>query len=291
MRLIALTTIATLSCFACGGPTAAPERSAAAAEPASGGPAGGGEAKQSGEFVLRDSDTVKETHGATPSKLKPTKTEAVIKFIVVDKEKGPIPGIVVALTSPDGQKFYTQETDSTGFAEVLVPVGKKYDLVYLSLGRRDVAASVPVTNEPNQNIKLTMRYKFHAAPPPVKNAPEAVADEPRFVLDGVQFDVGKATIRPESLPRLDSVAEYMTHKPSTRIEISGHSDNVGNPKNNKELSEKRAAACRDYLASKGIEASRVDAVGFGDERPIASNGTEEGRQQNRRIEAKELTSP
>lgn len=286
MRLITLTTIATLS-LACASQPAPKERTAAA-EPASG---SGAEAKQSGEFVLRDSDSVKEVHGATPSKLKPSKTEALIKFIVVDKDKGPMRGIVVSLTSPEGQKFYTEETDATGYAEVLVPVGKKYDLVYLSLGRRDVAASVPVTSDPNQNIKLTMRYKFHAPPPAMKNAPAAAVEEPRFVLDGVQFDVGKATIRPESLPRLDSVVEYMTHKPSTRIEISGHSDNVGNPKTNKQLSEKRAQACRDYLASKGIEASRIDAVGFGDERPIASNDTDEGRQQNRRIEAKELTAP
>ena len=89
--------------------------------------------------------------------------------------------------------------------------------------------------------------------------------------------------------RLDSVVEFMAHKRSARVEISGHTDNVGNAKANKALSQRRAQACRDYLVSKGIEPGRITAVGFGDERPIAPNDTEEGRQKNRRIEAMELS--
>lgn len=231
------------------------------------------------EFLLRDSGSAKAAHGATPSKIKATKSEAAMKFFVVDKEKGPIPGIVISLTAPDGTKYYTAETDAAGYSEVLVPVGKKYDLVYLSLGRKDIEASVPVTDEPNQNIKLTLRYKRWEA---------EGEDAPRFVLDGVQFDTGKATIRAESFPRLDSVVEYLTHKKSVRIEVSGHTDNVGNPKSNQELSERRAQAVRAYLVSKGIDGSRIQAVGYGDKRPIAPNDTEEGRQRNRRIEASEL---
>ena len=66
-----------------------------------------------------------------------------------------------------------------------MPVGQKYDVTYLSLGRGDIAATVTVTNEPKQNIKLTLRYKRLPPPPP-------------FVLTGVNFDTGKAIIRPES---------------------------------------------------------------------------------------------
>ena len=90
------------------------------------------------------------------------------------------------------------------------------------------------------------------------------------------------------LPRLDHVYEYLAHKRSARIEISGHTDNVGNPKANKDLSQRRAQACRDYLVGKGIDAARIVAVGKGDEAPVAPNDTEEGRRQNRRIEATEL---
>ncbi len=236
-------------------------------------------------FELQESTIARKAKGATASQIKATRTEAAMKFVVVDKEKGPVKGIVISLAAPDGQKFYTSETDATGYAEVLVPVGQKYDLVYLSLGRRDISTSVTVTNESNQNIKLTLRYKSPPIAPKLAEGDTPTA--PRFVLNGVNFDTAKATIRPESIPRLDSVVEFMAHKKSSRIEISGHTDNVGKPKTNKTLSENRARACRDFLVSKGIAADRITAVGFGDERPIAPNATEEGRQQNRRIEAME----
>ncbi len=229
-------------------------------------------------FVLGKSDTAKDAHGTAESKIKPTKTEAALKFFVVDKDKGPIEGVVISLTAPDGTKYYTKETDSAGYAEVLVPVGKKYSLVYLSLGRKDIAASVPVTDEPNQNVKLTLRYKRH----------DRKQEQEVFVLEGVLFDTGKATLRPESFPRLDRVVEYMTHKKRARIQISGHTDNVGDANANKVLSENRAKACREYLVSKGIDGARVTAVGYGSEQPIATNDTPEGRQLNRRIEATEL---
>ena len=84
------------------------------------------------------------------------------------------------------------------------------------------------------------------------------------------------------------MVEYLTHKTSAKVEISGHTDNVGNKKKNKALSTKRAEACRDYLVSKGIDSGRIEAVGYGDERPIESNATPEGQQKNRRIEATEF---
>ncbi len=227
------------------------------------------------EFKLQDTHTAKEAHGATASKIKPTRTEAAMKLFVVDKDKGPVKGIVIFLTGPDKTKYYAEPTDSAGYAEVLVPVGKTYDITYLSLGRHEIAATVPVADEPSQSVKLTLRYKREVAPKPL-------------VLDGVNFDTAKATIRPESYSHLDAVVDFMVHKKDARVEISGHTDNVGNAQANKTLSEKRAQACRNYLVSKGIDKKRLDAVGFGDEHPIAPNDSDEGRQKNRRIEAKEL---
>ena len=232
------------------------------------------------DFVTRASDHTQATQVVKASKISSTATEAALKFFVLDKDKGPVKGIIISVSSPEGAKYYTEETDTDGYAELLVPVGQKYEVIYLSLGRRDIGAKLSVSDEPKQNIKLTLRYKRYDAPPG--------ATEPRFVLDGVYFDTGKTTIRADSFARLDGVVEYMTHKKSARIEISGHTDNLGNPKANKTLSQKRAQACRDYLISKGIDAGRVVAVGYGDERPITSNETEDGRQKNRRIEASEL---
>lgn len=243
-----------------------------AGAPAGAAPDGG----NSDEFVLQGAGgTAKSARGVKESKLQATKTEALMKFFVVDKDKGPVKGVVISLAAADGQKFYAEETDAEGYTEVLVPVGQKYEITYLSLGRKDIAANVTVTSEPKQNVKLTLRYKREQAPPP-------------FILAGVVFDTNKATLRPESFPKLDVVLEFMKFKKSARVEIAGHTDNVGKPKANKLLSERRAQACRAYLISRGIEGSRLEAVGHGAEVPTASNDTEEGRQKNRRMEAREL---
>lgn len=228
------------------------------------------------EFILKDAEGgAKGAQGAKGSKIVPTKTEAAMKFFVVDKDKGPVKGAVICLISSEGDRYYTEETDETGYAEVLVPVGKKYEVTYLSLGRKDIATTVAVTSEPKQSIKLTLRYKKVPPPPP-------------FVLTGVNFDTGKTIIKPESLDRLDVVVEFMRYRKSANIEISGHTDNVGNAKANQVLSAKRANACRAYVMSKGIDGGRITAVGFGDARPVAPNTSAENRQKNRRIEVVEL---
>jgi outer membrane protein OmpA-like peptidoglycan-associated protein len=226
------------------------------------------------EFKLQDTHTAKDAHGSTASKIKPTRTEAAMKLFVVDKDKGPIKGVGVFMTGPDKTKYYAEPTDSAGYTELLVPVGKTYDITFLSLGRHEIAATVPVADEPSQSVKLTLRYKREN-------------DKP-FILSGVEFDTAKATIRPGSFKQLDDVVDFMVHKKDARIEISGHTDNVGNPLANKTLSQKRAEACRNYIVSKGIDKKRMDAVGEGDTRPVAPNDTDEGRQKNRRIEAREL---
>jgi outer membrane protein OmpA-like peptidoglycan-associated protein len=255
---------------------------------------GGG--SSSDEFQLATSDDAESAHGDHESAIQATATEAAMRLFVVDPDAGALPGIVIKLTAPDGRAYYTGETDSQGYAEVLVPAGQRYDLEYLSLGRRTTTAHVDVPSGPRQDIRLTLRYRQHRpaahrldAAPPEPSAPPAPEPEPEgLVLEGILFESGSATLDPESNPRLDRVVEYMTHRASARIRIEGHTDNVGNPAANRTLSEQRAQAVRAYLVSHGIDGSRVEAVGLGDAQPIASNDTEEGRAQNRRIEAVEL---
>ena len=225
-----------------------------------------------GSFKLQDSKGVaKEAHGAKASKIEPTKTEAAMKFFVVEKDKGPIKGIVIVLTSPAGMKYYTEETDADGYAETLVPVGQKYEVTYLALGRSDVAANVTVSNEPKQSVKLTLRWKKLPPPPP-------------FVLTGIVFDTAKTTIKPESTVRLDIVADFMSHKKSAQVEIAGHTDNVGGADYNRQLSQRRASSVAQYLESRGVSEQRLMTAGGGENHPIASNSTEQGRAANRRVE-------
>jgi len=226
---------------------------------------------------------VKAAHGASASKIKATATHAALKLVVVDKDKGPIQGLAISVTgAKDGKKLYATPTDSTGYTELLVPVGQDYTIVYLSLGLSETAATLPISEEPNQNVRLTLRYTR------IMPKKTASGQDAGIVLGGVNFDTGKSSIRKDSFEQLDTVVEYMAHKPGVRVEISGHTDNVGDKEANKKLSLARAQACVDYLVKKGIERSRLEAVGYGDQIPVASNVTPEGREQNRRIEAREL---
>lgn len=293
LQLITLVAVAVPLGFACGGSQPADPASGAggAAEGpdlGGGGSGAGAEAGGDNEFQLSDSDTAGQAHGEHPSEIEATETEAAMRLFVVDPETGPIEGIVIKMTAPDGTEYYTGETDSQGYAEVLVPNGQRYEMEYLSLGRRNTTANVDVPDRENYDARLTLRYRRYRGSQ--RDAPSGGGEpEPqRFVLEGVQFDSGRASIKDESFPRLDRIVEYMTHKPNARIRIEGHTDNVGNARANQRLSERRAQAVREYLIENGIDGERIEAVGHGDEQPVASNDTEEGRQQNRRIEAIEL---
>jgi OmpA-OmpF porin, OOP family len=102
----------------------------------------------------------------------------------------------------------------------------------------------------------------------------------------VQFDSGKAEVKSQYLPELEQFAQALKQKPEVKVEIEGHTDNVGNAAKNKSLSEARAKAVRDVLVKKyGIAADRVTAQGYGMEKPVAGNDTPEGREKNRRVDA------
>jgi outer membrane protein OmpA-like peptidoglycan-associated protein len=100
----------------------------------------------------------------------------------------------------------------------------------------------------------------------------------------VQFETGKATLLKKSYPVLDQVVSVMNTYPDYSLNISGHTDNVGDDKFNLDLSERRAKACYDYLLSKGIAAGRMASKGYGETQPKADNKTAAGREANRRVE-------
>lgn len=105
-----------------------------------------------------------------------------------------------------------------------------------------------------------------------------------FSLNPIQFATGSAQILPESLPVLDEVAEILIAAPGLELDIEGHTDSTGDPASNLALSLDRAESVRDYLIGAGVAEGRLVAAGRGDSEPTADNSTEEGRQQNRRIE-------
>lgn len=100
----------------------------------------------------------------------------------------------------------------------------------------------------------------------------------------IHFDTGKATIKPESQRIVGEIAALLRDNPGLQVSIEGHTDNTGTPQGNKTLSDERARAVVAAVAAQGIEASRMGAVGWGQDKPVADNATEEGRAKNRRVE-------
>lgn len=107
-----------------------------------------------------------------------------------------------------------------------------------------------------------------------------------IVLNNIFFDYNKATLRPESYTELNNLLQLMQQNPTLIIEISGHTDNRGTAEYNKKLSNDRSKAVVDYLISKGIPATRMTYKGYGFDKPVVPNTTEENMQLNRRVEFK-----
>jgi OOP family OmpA-OmpF porin len=100
----------------------------------------------------------------------------------------------------------------------------------------------------------------------------------------INFDTGKSSIRDESRPVIEQVVQMMKDNPELKLSVEGHTDNVGSPASNKTLSEQRAKSVVTALVSEGISAERLSSSGYGQDKPIDDNNTEEGRARNRRVE-------
>ena len=100
----------------------------------------------------------------------------------------------------------------------------------------------------------------------------------------LEFDTGKATLRPDAQPTVDQVLALLKGHPDLKLGVEGHTDNVGDKKSNLELSRKRAESVVKYLSDKGIDGKRLKADGKGDAVPVADNRSEDGRATNRRVE-------
>lgn len=100
----------------------------------------------------------------------------------------------------------------------------------------------------------------------------------------ILFETGKSTIQNESLPVIDQIFELLKLEPTHEISIEGHTDNVGNAISNKKHTNDRSEAVMEALIAKGTDKSRMSFIGWGQEKPVADNKTNEGRAQNRRVE-------
>ena len=204
--------------------------------------------------------------------------DAKIDGSIVDmRSRQPQNNELIVFKSQKNGNEYQVISDSLGKFNTRLPAGDKYEIFIM--GFKDSTSynilEIPALG-PNAFYKNPFTVKLEFDPPKT------------FVLDNVEFDFGKATLRPASYKTLDELAEYLQRKSDDRIEIGGHTDNVGSEAKNKILSLERAKSIVGYLVAKGIDAARLTAKGYGSMEPIEENNTEAGRQKNRRSEVKIL---
>ena len=125
-----------------------------------------------------------------------------------------------------------------------------------------------------------------AAPPPPPPTPAAPPVQKKIVLRGVNFDFGKANIRPDATPILKEAATILKDNANLKVAVEGHTDSKGSDDYNLKLSMQRAAAVKAFLVQDGVAESRLSTRGLGESQPVASNETDDGRAQNRRVELK-----
>lgn len=190
---------------------------------------------------------------------------------------------------------YDKETNATLAAEVLMvnlKTKKTQFNDYTSAETGDFLAVMPVGSDYSLNVsaKGYLFYSEHFELPEKNgNKPveltvymERIKTGRNLTLKNIFFETNMATLLPQSIVELDVLLALLTENPKLVIEIQGHTDNTGNDAQNMLLSEARAKAVYNYLIDKNIDAGRLQFKGYGRNKPIASNATPEGRQQNRR---------
>jgi len=218
-----------------------------------------------------------------------------ISFVPIVKQKGPsltlLKGVISDSLTGNPIEAKVQISDNTankkvseissnvatGNYLVSLPSGKNYNITVDAKGYLFYSTniSIPDTSEFKELIKNIKLNKIE-----VGN---------KVVLNNIFFDYNQTSLRTDSYVELTNLQNMLQKNPELKIEISGHTDNVGNSGYNKTLSEGRAQAVVSYLINKGIDMNRLQYKGYGFQNPVASNDTEEGRQLNRRVEFKVIS--
>ncbi|MCX6153977.1 MAG: OmpA family protein [Candidatus Kapabacteria bacterium] len=192
--------------------------------------------------------------------------------VLNSKTKTPIDAEIHIDILPEGNSYATIRPDAAGNYQVSFPIGQNYAIYatadkFLSISENINLFVKPDSNEVLKNLEL---------------APLEIGST--ITLKNLFFDFAKSSIRPESFPELDRLVNILKDNPGVNIEVSGHTDNVGSEQRNLIISKDRANAVKTYLITKGIGEARLTAAGYGKEKSIATNDSEEGKQMNRRVE-------
>lgn len=206
--------------------------------------------------------------------VRPYKTFWVKGKVFDKKTLAGLPSTVELIDLSTRQPISRVQTDEKGNYLITLPVGKDYLFNvnrkgYLFFSDQFLLRQRDTTSIHEKNIPLV-----------------PIEADATVVLRNIFFDFNKYELKAESQAELDKVIQLLSDNPTIRIEISGHTDNIGSDLENKKLSENRAKAVVNYLVENGIVRERLTSKGYGSDRPVSSNETEEGRAMNRRTELK-----
>lgn len=210
---------------------------------------------------------------ALPDDLRPYPV-VLIAGTVRDRSDGkPLDAVIIYENLATGEEVGRARTDpATGGYKITLPPGANYGF------RAEAADYIAV----NDNLDLSELKVYREQTRDLLLVPIRAGEELR--LNNLFFDVGKATLRKESHPELNRLAEIMKGRSAMSITIEGHTDSVGADEDNLRLSNARAEAVASYLASRGVGRTRLHPIGKGEEEPQESNATEAGKALNRRVE-------
>ena len=214
---------------------------------------------------------IKATAGNLPK-------DATVDVSIIDAKTGTmLTNEIIVFRSSVNKLEYQGLSDSTGKFSIHLPTGAKYEIFILGFSDSTSynVLDIPVLKD-NQFMKKAINVDIQF------EAPKS------FVLDNCTFETGKATLKEEAYRVLDELVEYLKRKDDEKIEIGGHTDNVGKADANIILSSSRANTVMAYLLTKGISPDRVTSKGYGLTMPIEDNTSAEGRAMNRRTEVKIL---
>jgi len=231
------------------------------------------------ELIAYINDPVKEISMEEPVMIK-TMLLTVVKGTVTEYETmKPLYANVEIIDNATQETIqFLKTNETTGQYTVMLPSGKDYAMT--------VSCDGYMFHSENFNIPAASQYQEIIKD--IQLLP--INPGSKVVLRNVFFDTGKSKLRPESFPELNRLAEVFKLYPNIVIEISGHTDNKGKDAYNDKLSKDRAQAVVDYLVSIGVKPTSLTAKGYGKKQPVADNKTEEGRQLNRRVEAKIISN-
>lgn len=199
---------------------------------------------------------------------------AVVSGKILDKKTGkPLAKRSAAKVNVEGMTSVLAEIDTlTGTYTLKLPLKAAYT----------INASAPDYYPVYEPIDLTSQTTSIKINRDLVIVPIEVGQSIR--LNNIFFESGKAVLKKESFPELDRVVQFLTSSTDIKIEIGGHTDDVGKAATNLKLSQSRAQSVADYIVKKGISKARVVAKGYGLTKPVVSNKTKEGKAQNRRVE-------